>query len=75
MTTEVYLSARDVARHLGIKVGTLAKWRYLGKGPKGWIRLSETHVAYPLAELEAWKTERVAASPGSGRARAFGRTS
>jgi len=58
VSSEAYLSAREVARHLGVKVGTLAKWRYLGKGPKGWLHLSETHVAYPVAELEAWKAER-----------------
>jgi predicted DNA-binding transcriptional regulator AlpA len=64
-TTEVYLSAREVARHLGVKTATLAKWRYLGKGPKGWIKLSETHVAYPAAELEAWMAECAATSPRS----------
>jgi predicted DNA-binding transcriptional regulator AlpA len=65
MTTEAHLSAREVARHLGVKTATLAKWRYLGKGPKGWIKLSETHVAYPVAELEAWKAECAAAPPRS----------
>jgi predicted DNA-binding transcriptional regulator AlpA len=64
MTTDVYLSAREVARHLGVKTATLAKWRYLGKGPKGWIRLSGTYVAYPVAELEVWKAE-CAATPHS----------
>jgi predicted DNA-binding transcriptional regulator AlpA len=61
--TDVYLSAREVARHLGIKTATLAKWRYLGKGPKGWLHLSETHVAYPAAELEAWMAGRAATLP------------
>jgi predicted DNA-binding transcriptional regulator AlpA len=66
VTTEVYLSAREVARHLGVKTATLAKWRYLKKGPPGWIKLSETHVAYPAGELEAWKVRRASAYPSPG---------
>jgi predicted DNA-binding transcriptional regulator AlpA len=62
VSAEAYLSAREVARLLGIKTATLAKWRYLGKGPKGWLHLSETHVAYSVAELETWMAER-AVSP------------
>lgn len=50
---------------LGVKTGTLGKWRFLGKGPRGWIRLSETLVSYPAGEVAAWKAERAAApSPG-----------
>jgi predicted DNA-binding transcriptional regulator AlpA len=72
MTTDVYLSAREVARHLGVKTATLAKWRYLGKGPKGWIKLSETHIAYPAAELEAWMAQLAAESTPPRRAGGFG---
>ena len=39
---------------LGIKTGTLAKWRRLDKGPKGWVRTSPTTVAYPLSEVNAF---------------------
>jgi DNA-binding transcriptional regulator YiaG len=56
---ESYVQAPDVARLLGIKTGTLAKWRRLGRGPKGWTRTSATSVSYPASEvdafLRAWK--------------------
>jgi len=42
---EGYLQAPAVARILGIKTGTLAKWRRLGTGPKGWLRMNRTFVA------------------------------
>jgi predicted DNA-binding transcriptional regulator AlpA len=46
------VQAREVAKLLGIKTGTLAKWRHKGKGPKNWVRLGRTSVAYPLSEVE-----------------------
>jgi predicted DNA-binding transcriptional regulator AlpA len=52
------LSAPNVARLIGIKTPTLAKWRYLGKGPKGWIQISPTHVTYPRSEVEKFLAER-----------------
>ena len=39
-----YLQAPAVARMLGIKTGTLAKWRRLGSGPSGWVRTNRTSV-------------------------------
>jgi transposase-like protein len=47
-----YIQARHVARTLGIKTGTLAKWRSQGRGPKGWLRLGRTSVVYPRDEVE-----------------------
>lgn len=52
------LSAPQVARLIGIKTPTLAKWRYLGKGPGGWIQISPTHVTYPRSEVEKFLADR-----------------
>ena len=57
-----YVQAREVARILGIKTGTLARWRQKGKGPKNWVRMGRTSVAYPLAEVERFLAELAAAS-------------
>jgi predicted site-specific integrase-resolvase len=53
MTSNLLLSA-EVARRLGIRTQTLAKWRMEGKGPKGWIYLSATRVAYPEEEVDVF---------------------
>jgi transposase-like protein len=52
-----YVQARQVARSLGIKTGTLAKWRRQGRGPKGWLRISRTSVVYPQDEVEKFLRE------------------
>ena len=52
-----FILARHVAKSLGIKTGTLAKWRQKGKGPKGWVRLGRTSVAYPSDEVEKFLRE------------------
>ena len=57
MLEQKLVQAREVARTLGIKTGTLAKWRQKGKGPQGWVRLGRTSVAYPLAEVERFLSE------------------
>lgn len=49
---EERIAAPKVARLIGIKTQTLAKWRCLGKGPKGWLQVSATHVTYPVREVE-----------------------
>lgn len=56
MTTHV--SAQTVARLLGIKTGTLAKWRRQGRGPTGWFHLSTTLVVYPTQNVEAYVKEK-----------------
>ena len=58
------LPARQVARLLGIKIGTLAKWRYLGKGPRGWLRISPTCVTYPVSEISRFLAERTESKGG-----------
>jgi len=54
---ERFIQARDVALTLGIKTATLNKWRRQGKGPKGWVHLGRTSVAYPIAEVERYLAE------------------
>lgn len=43
--------SRDVARILGVKTNTLAKWRAHGKGPKTWKRTSATTVHYSVQSI------------------------
>lgn len=57
------IPAPHVARLIGIKTHTLAKWRCLGKGPRGWIRVSPTHVTYPRGEVEKFLADRAAETP------------
>ena len=52
------IPARLVARMIGVKTATLAKWRRLGKGPKGWIEVSPTHVTYSTAEVARFLDSR-----------------
>ena len=49
---EPLLPSREVARLLGIKTRTLARWRSQGRGPVGWIRLSSTLLVLPVSALE-----------------------
>ena len=58
MTFNERIPAREVARMIGIKTATLAKWRRFGKGPKGWRAMSSTLVTYPAAEVERFISER-----------------
>jgi transposase-like protein len=57
------ISAPQVARLIGIKTHTLAKWRCLGRGPKGWIQVSPTHVTYPRSEVEKFLADCAAQRP------------
>jgi predicted site-specific integrase-resolvase len=59
-----HLSAQVVAQLLGIKTGTLAKWRREGRGPKGWFHVSTTLVVYPVDEVERFLAEK---RTGSGQ--------
>ena len=54
---EKRISSTDAARLIGIRTQTLAKWRWLGKGPAGWVRMSPTHVTYPLRAIEKFIAE------------------
>ena len=64
---EPRLPAREVAKVLGVKVGTLSRWRQLGKGPRGWIHLSQTLVVYPIAAVEDFLKESEAHVPNNSK--------
>lgn len=50
------MSINDVAKYLGIPVGTLYQWRAKGKGPRG-LRLGK-HVRFRREDVEAWITQQ-----------------
>ena len=54
---EERISSTDAARLIGVRTQTLAKWRWQGKGPSGWVRISPTHVTYPLRAIEKFIAE------------------
>jgi hypothetical protein len=64
------IKASEVARRIGVKTGTLGKWRRQGKGPKGWYALSATVVVYPETEVQSFLREQRAASTGKTGRRA-----
>ena len=43
-----WMRSGAVAARLGLKTGTLRKWRSEGRGPAGWRRVSATSVMYPV---------------------------
>ena len=59
---EERISSARAAALIGVKTQTLAKWRCLGKGPRGWIQVSATHVTYPIGEIERFLAARAAAT-------------
>ena len=61
MNTVRRISSSEAARRIGVKTNTLARWRSQGKGPKGAIRLSGTHVVYLAEAVETFLRERVEA--------------
>jgi len=48
----VLLSSRAVADYLGIPTGTLANWRYQGRGP-AFVRIGR-HVRYRAEDIARW---------------------
>lgn len=53
MAKEPLLTPREAATYLKLHVGTLAKWRCQGKGPR--YRTLETgQIRYDQADLDAW---------------------
>ncbi len=48
------LASREVARRLGIKTSTLAKWRAARKDPAGAVAISTTLVCYPEESVVAF---------------------
>ena len=47
----------DVSEYLGIPAGTLANWRYLGRGP-AFLRVGR-HVRYRAVDVTAWVDEQL----------------
>ena len=52
------LTPPDVSTYLGVPLGTLANWRYLGRGP-AYLRVGR-HVRYRRSDVAAW-TDSLAA--------------
>jgi hypothetical protein len=48
------IASAKVARTIGIKTATLAKWRRENRGPRSWLHLSSTFVVYPEEEVEVY---------------------
>lgn len=46
------LTPVEVGEYLGVPIGTLANWRYLGRGP-AFIRFGR-HVRYRATDIAAW---------------------
>lgn len=46
-----WMRSGAVAARLGLKTGTLRKWRSDGRGPAGWRRVSATCVMYPVSSV------------------------
>ena len=59
------ISAAEAAQRIGIKTQTLAKWRCTGRGPRGWVRVSATHVTYEEIEVQRFLDERPQREPQS----------
>jgi hypothetical protein len=55
---ERLLTPAEVSEYLGIPMGTLANWRYLGLGPS-FVRLGR-HVRYRHLDLSTWVERHVA---------------
>lgn len=63
--SENLINAKQLAEKIGSTVGTLAYWRYMGKGPK-FIKLGHS-VRYRLADIDAWLTEQTCSQTGEVR--------
>lgn len=53
-----HIASHQVARMLGVKTATLAKWRREKRGPQQWFHLSPTLVVYPEDAVDRYLTER-----------------
>jgi excisionase family DNA binding protein len=51
-TDERLLTVAELARYLGVPVGTLYQWRYRSEGPPG-FRVGR-HVRYRRRDVEKW---------------------
>ena len=56
------LTPDEVSRYLGIPQGTLANWRYQGRGP-AYVRLGR-HVRYRARDVDEWVNGQLARNLG-----------
>lgn len=68
-----FLTEKEVARRIGLAVGTVRRWRWGSKECPPHIRIGTKLVKYPAAEFEAWLDamragELVAGTPKPGAA-------
>jgi predicted site-specific integrase-resolvase len=54
MSESKLVPSGEVARILGVKTPTLARWRREGRGPSGWVYRSANRVCYPESEIRAY---------------------
>jgi predicted DNA-binding transcriptional regulator AlpA len=52
IATHQLLDGETVSTWIGIPAGTLAQWRYLGKGP-AYVKVGR-HVRYRAEDVDAW---------------------
>lgn len=52
-----FLGEDDTARRLGVSRRTLARWRTTGEGP-AFVRLGARRIAYSIADVAAWASNR-----------------
>lgn len=53
---EKLLTAKEVADHLRVPIGTVYRWNYIGTGPRA-ITVGR-HVVYRESDVDAWLEER-----------------
>ncbi len=68
-----FISARNLASLLGIKTGTLRKWRCERRGPPGFFYLGKTSVFYPRKAVALWLSEKRSATIKPSQANSAGR--
>lgn len=55
------LGPSELSRYLGVPLGTLANWRYEGRGP-AFLRVGP-HVRYRSEDVATWVEEQLADNP------------
>jgi predicted DNA-binding transcriptional regulator AlpA len=49
-----FFTEKEVARRIGLAVGTVRRWRWAGRECPPHIRIGTKLVKYPAADFEAW---------------------
>lgn len=62
MTVQDLMTPLQAAGYLNLSVGTMANWRYGGRGPD-YIRVSDRKIGYRKADIDTWLSKR-AVKPG-----------